>query len=492
MRLPILLYFTLQLGFLTAQTFNLNLDNNNNLELWQSMYDNQSNNSIVVMGMSGNFEFASEGLYYQQYDYNGALLNSITYGEAGLKYYGGVVVHDESGNDYCIYQVTDTTVSEFYFYNGEIIIFKINEEGILWTNTIIDTLHIEATLSAIVENDTLYMTGFRNYQPEQHTSTFLYKISPTGDSLALFTYSHPDWNFIGNKIIRAQNGDFLIAGYAMDGFERDRLLLRIAPNGDLLWYQIYPGEDYVAGTYDAFMDIIELEDGNLIAAGRYTDYLFQNANLVKLNAAGEIIWDMSWGEENNDWFEAMELRNDTLFLGGNWRSGFESGYIDAWITAMDTAGNVYWSHTYNPDGIPDNAADDYLYDFTLTGDGGMAFCGWSRRETQDAWVMKLDANGLCDTASCFPDLVNIYQNVLQGNPTPRVYPNPADDFIFIQSAITKNVAVQIWNIHGSLVLENKLAGNITSLNITHLPSGIYAARFISDGEIFGEQMFVVE
>ncbi|MBK7109257.1 MAG: T9SS type A sorting domain-containing protein [Bacteroidetes bacterium] len=300
-------------------------------------------------------------------------------------------------------------------------------------------------------------------------------------------------NFIGNKIIRAQNGDFLIAGYANDNFEYDRLLLRIAPNGDLLWYQIYPGVDDFPGTYDVFNSMIELEDNSILLAGRFTDNDDDlDANLVKVDADGNIIWDMLYGEYNSNAFEELDIRNDTVFIGGSTISGIPSGYVDAWITAMDTAGNTYWSHTYNPDGIPDNAADDYLYDFTLTGDGGMAFCGWSRRETQDAWVMKLDANGLCDTASCFPDLVNIYPNVMQGNPTPRLYPNPADDFIFIQSAMNKNVVVQIINMQGSLVLETMLDGNITSLNITHLPAGIYAARFITEGEFFGDQKFVVE
>ncbi|MFZ1611939.1 MAG: hypothetical protein WAT52_12775, partial [Chitinophagales bacterium] len=364
MRLSILLYFTLQLGLIRAQTFNLNLDYDLEPDGYSGLLSQDEN--ILVVGTSSNFDLSSDRLVFSAFNFSGLNQIELIFGEEGFKYNAGSIISDNLNGYFIEYQIVDTSSNEFFFHDTNISLFRIDQDGIvLWNKYLGDSVNAEAAKSMIFENDTLYMTGFRNYQSEQHTSTFLYKISPTGDSLALFTYGHPDWNFIGNKIIRAQNGDFLIAGYAMDGFERDRLLLRIAPNGDLLWYQIYPGEDYIAGTYDAFMDIIELEDGNLIAGGRYTDYLYQNANLVKLNAAGEIIWDMSWGEESNDWFEAMALRNDTLFLGGNWRSGFESGYIDAWITAMDTAGNVYWSHTYNPDGIPDNAADDYLYDFTL-------------------------------------------------------------------------------------------------------------------------------
>ena len=175
----------------------------------------------------------------------------------------------------------------------------------------------------------------------------------------------------------------------------------IAPNGELFWYEIYEGDYYPSGSYDAFMDLLELADGSILLAGRFSDYAQQDANLVKLSSEGEVIWDITFGGGITIGLR-RSMKNDTLFLGGNWRSDFPSGEIDAWVMATDTSGNMLWSHTYNPDGVADNEANDYLYDFTLTSDGGMAFCGWSSRETQDAWIMKLDGNGLCDTASCFP------------------------------------------------------------------------------------------
>ena len=489
MKYPTTILFIFCTLKLCCQTFNFILDIDNQYQGLHDIIDFNSN--LIASGWNINNDGANNILGISVQD--DEILNWVNnYGIDTFHYTENhlLLLSDSTIFLVCA-QVADYDLNP---YNNDVLLLHLNGEGGIIENKTYGSFTINEGIFSLIEFDNvIYATGFYQDIITLKVEAFLWLFSPTGDSLTLYTYGHPSFDFLGKKIIRTQNGDFLIAGYTRDDGDYDRLLMRIAPNGDLLWYQIYPGVDDFPGTYDVFNSMIELEDNSILLAGRFTDNDDDlDANLVKVDADGNIIWDMLYGEYNSNAFEELDIRNDTVFIGGSTVSGIPSGYVDAWITAMDTAGNIYWSHTYNPDGIADNEADDYLYDFTLTGDGGMAFCGWSRRETQDAWVMKLDANGLCDTAACFPDLVNIYPDVLQGNPTPRLYPNPADAFLFIQSAITKNVAVQIWNMQGSLVLENYLNGNITSLNITHLPSGIYAARFIRDGEIFGEQMFVVE
>jgi hypothetical protein len=366
--------------------------------------------------------------------------------------------------------------------NNDILVVVLDTTGaIISENSYGRSDKAEIVRSAVYSSDTLYITGFYfDTSWAGNTEILLWSFSPTGDSLSLHTYGHPDYDFIGNKIIRAQNGDFLIAGFARGVVDRDRLLLRIAPNGDLLWYEIYEGDYYPSGSYDAFMDLLELEDGSILLAGRFSDYAQQDANLVKVSVDGEVIWDITFGGGDNDWFEAMYERNDTLFLGGNWRSDFPSGEIDAWVMALDTAGNTLWSHTYNPDGVPDNEANDYLYDFTLTSDGGMAFCGWSSRETQDAWIMKLDGNGLCDTASCFPDLVGITPQVLTGMPTPRIFPNPASDYLTIQNSVGDALTWTVYNQYGQTVLQVNTNGQQVIMDCRQLPAGVYVIQANSD------------
>jgi hypothetical protein len=366
--------------------------------------------------------------------------------------------------------------------NNDILVVVLDTTGaIISENSYGRSDKAEIVRSAVYSSDTLYITGFYfDTSWAGNTEILLWSFSPTGDSLSLHTYGHPDYDFIGNKIIRAQNGDFLIAGFARDGFDEDRLLMRIAPNGELLWYESYEEIDMAGGTTDYFRSLIELEDGNILCAGIYSLLGDYEANLVKLSSTGEVIWDELYGNIGTETFEEISLRNDTLFAAGTTSSNITSGKFDAWVMALDTAGNTLWSHTYNPDGIPDNEANDYLYDFTLTSDGGMAFCGWSSRETQDAWIMKLDGNGLCDTASCFPDLVGITPQVLTGMPTPRIFPNPASDYLTIQNSVGDALTWTVYNQYGQTVLQVNTNGQQVIMDCRQLPAGVYVIQANSD------------
>ena len=472
MRAGVLVIWILSSCLVSAQTFNVNIDQSSMPNATSALLSLEDN--FYLAGSISSWDLASNRLVFYHYDYSGEQITGLMYGDSVYDYNDGSIISDHQGGLILEYQRVDTGLTTYMTHNSDIVLFGFSEDGeLLWSKLLEDSMYGEAATSTLVHSDTLFMTGFRVSYETSEYYTFLYKLSPTGDSLSLHTYGHPDYDFIGNKLIRAQNGDFLIAGYARGIVDRDRLLLRIAPNGELLWYEIYEGDYYPSGSYDAFMDLLELADGSILLAGRFSDYAQQDANLVKVSSEGEVIWDITFGGGDNDWFEAIYERNDTLFLGGNWRSDFPSGEIDAWVMATDTSGNMLWSHTYNPDGVADNEANDYLYDFTLTGDGGMAFCGWSSRETQDAWIMKLDGNGLCDTASCFPDLVGITPQVLQGTPAPRIFPNPVSDYLTIQNSVSDELTWRFYDPMGQEVWRCQTAGQQTQISITHLPAGLY-------------------
>lgn len=66
----------------------------------------------------------------------------------------------------------------------------------------------------------------------------------------------------------------------------------------------------------------------------------------------------------------------------------------------------------------------------------------------------------------------------------RIYPNPAADKIWFESA--SNISVQILNMYGAIVLEEILVKN-TALDISHLPVGAY---FLRDNEKGTTQQFI--
>jgi hypothetical protein len=56
------------------------------------------------------------------------------------------------------------------------------------------------------------------------------------------------------------------------------------------------------------------------------------------------------------------------------------------------------------------------------------------------------------------------------NPSIRIYPNPAKEFLFIEGFVSKT-SVQVYNINGTLSLSNVL--NSPVLNIGNLDNGVY-------------------
>ena len=59
----------------------------------------------------------------------------------------------------------------------------------------------------------------------------------------------------------------------------------------------------------------------------------------------------------------------------------------------------------------------------------------------------------------------------------KVYPNPATDEIFVENLQDGNIS--ILNISGSVVLNQNITNNKTTVNISHLPAGMYLLKTVS-------------
>jgi hypothetical protein len=82
----------------------------------------------------------------------------------------------------------------------------------------------------------------------------------------------------------------------------------------------------------------------------------------------------------------------------------------------------------------------------------------------------------------FPNPTSKIRNILRG---PKIYPNPANDVLFIENA--DNQAVEIVNILGQTVMSLPKNINHLPLSIIHLKSGVYfvkmkdaAVRFVKN------------
>src|SRR5205823_4127873 len=101
--------------------------------------------------------------------------------------------------------------------------------------------------------------------------------------------------------------------------------------------------------------------------------------VVKLDASGNKIWDKTFGGSDNDDLTSLQQTSDGGYILGGSSSSPASGNktsaafgnFDFWVVKLDAAGNKLWDRSFGGD------ADDLLTGVQQTSDGGYILGGRS-------------------------------------------------------------------------------------------------------------------
>jgi RHS repeat-associated protein len=177
-----------------------------------------------------------------------------------------------------------------------------------------------------------------------------------------------------------------------------------------LWDKRYGG-----GRDDHLYDFKPTSDGGYIAVGwSNSDIGFDKSNniigmkdywVVKLDANGNKIWDVTIGGERDDELKSVIEVDDGYLLGGSSASapsGMKTaphfGGHDYWLVKIDFAGNMMWDQTYGGQG------DDKMYIVYPADNGDYILGGYSESPPggtktdvnygyRDYWVVRVDNAG---------------------------------------------------------------------------------------------------
>ena len=182
-------------------------------------------------------------------------------------------------------------------------------------------------------------------------------------------------------------------GYIMAGFSEsddtdisntkgsyDFWLVKVNDTGGLVWERSFGGSGI-----DVAYDIERTEDNAYVIAGHTfsTDQdITENhgesdAWLIKINEAGELIWEQTYGGSGFDSANSVKQTADGGFLiAGNSRSSDQdlsenSGENDMWVIKTDPNGKLLWQNTQGGSGI------DFGFDATEHGENGVILVGQS-------------------------------------------------------------------------------------------------------------------
>jgi hypothetical protein len=190
-------------------------------------------------------------------------------------------------------------------------------------------------------------------------------------------------------LVQTTDGGYALGGYtnSSGAGSYDFWLIKTDDVGTMMWNRTYGGTND-----DWAYALVQTSDGGYALAGEtgsfgagYTDFW-----LVKTDAAGNMMWNQTYGGTSRDWALALVQTGDGGYalVGGTF--SFGAGWCDFWLIKTDELGNMQWNKTYG------GWNDDLAYDLVQMGDGGYALAGgtWSfGAGLYDVWLIKTDADG---------------------------------------------------------------------------------------------------
>lgn len=217
-------------------------------------------------------------------------------------------------------------------------------------------------------------------------------------------------------LVQTSDGGFLVLGETNStdgdvtsgfGGTKDIWLLKLNAAGNIVWQKRYGGSGLDIGNH-----IELLKDGSCIIAasstsndgdiqhnhstGTYTD-----AVLLKVDAAGNLLWSNCYGGTKNEELFDIEIINGTIFAAGFTNSVDgdippDQQNYDCWLLAVDASGNKIMSKIYG------GSQNDVTYSMCKGADGSLTLAGYTTSNDgdvsgakggQDYWIFNVSQQG---------------------------------------------------------------------------------------------------
>ncbi len=193
-------------------------------------------------------------------------------------------------------------------------------------------------------------------------------------------------------IFPTSDGNYLLIGQRnVEGLKNiDSYLLKIAPDGTLLWEKTF-GSEKIERTFYAAED----GEGNYFISGLILPYANEKADVLifKTDKDGNLLWQKTWGNENIHEIVHSFSRNNNgkgFTLTGYTESG-KPGIHDGLYMQMDENGAISGVKKYH------TGNDLRLMHSEEATDGGFICTGFTRADTRqnlwDAVLLKYDSKG---------------------------------------------------------------------------------------------------
>ncbi len=313
-----------------------------NSDVAQSVAIDSSGN-IYVTGYTSSFGIGTH-LFLLKFDQTGNLTWQRLWQGSQNDFGKGVAV-DKSGNVYVV-----GYTSSFGAGGNDVLLLKFDPSGnLIWQRTWGGASEDLGQGIAIDSSGNIYLTGFTYSTPSAQPNAILLRFNSTGNLVWQRTWGRSSGN-LGQGVAVDSGGNVYVTGSTLTSKtgNMDAFILKFTAGGALSWQETWNGTGSDSAGYGVAVDPYN----NSYVTG-YTQSFGaggDDAFIIKLGPAGNLIWQKTWGGSETDIGQAISI--DILgyiYVAGTSQS-FNPGHSNVFLLDLDGGGGLRWETVWGGSG----------------------------------------------------------------------------------------------------------------------------------------------
>jgi len=296
------------------------------------------------------------------------------------------------------------------------------------------------------------------------------------------------------------DGGYLLGGFKFfyppnEDVHSDFWVVKIDFTGTIEWEKRYGGSKneslkYIQPTPDGgylLGGITSSNDGD-IQSGNNGYFPSLDFWLVKIDNAGTLQWEKTFGGSNYDAIRTIQPTTDNGYLLGgttNSRDGdVESGNkgaFDGWVVKIDNTGTLEWEKTFG------GSDSDIIWAIQTTSNGDYILGGSTMSSDRDIQSGNRGAN---DFWVITINIVRIL-GLERLSEFVKIYPNPTENIpLNIDITYHDKLELQIIDIKGNIILIEGLNVGSNQIEWEGINDGVYILRIIDESVLIHQQRVI--
>ncbi len=347
-----------------------------------------SDGGFAFTGWTDCYGAGTEDLYVVKLDADGAVEWSVTLGTGSEEI--GYAIKQTSDSGFIVAGYTYSWGAGWQDY----YVVKLSSTGTVeWEKTYGGTSYDFAEDICQTSDGGYAVVGHSQSFTSGYSDGWVLKLDSSGN--VEWEKSYGAWNNHDRfyTVCESHDGHIVVGGYSASfGPGRDELWVMkldcsTGNEGNILWMRLFE-------QFGTAYKIRKTADNGFIVGGKLLEPSVSTGyGLVKLDVAGAVLWQKSYGGENNDCaYDVIETSDGGYLVGGYSESfNYSSLLNEFWVIKTDSTGMYEWQKIYGGSGsdiayaVGENPDNDAYYIAGYTTSHGHG--------SYDAMVLKTDLNG---------------------------------------------------------------------------------------------------